>query len=411
MRRSSFGIRLGAGLLTMMLLLVVGCAGGTSTGGANDPIKLGIMVPLSGPAADHGPLMVDGAKLAIEEINQKGGVLGRKLELVVWDDATNTEKGITGAKKMIEEDKVFLLMGVYRTGVAQGVMEVAADYKVPFLITMASSSEITDAIRKDQKRYRYVWRPGPDVPEYTVNIVAWLQNIVKARNYYYVGENTDWSKVLRETLLKQAKAAGIEEVATNYVDPAATDFTSTILDVKQKNPDAVVSSIITSAAVPFVKQYYDNKVPAPIAFTSGVMTIPATVKTMGAQADFVAFSAFNMKAPATEKTVPFWEKFEKTYGRQGTGFNEVRSYDTVYILADALQRAGKVDREKFIDALADTKLTLVTGTYTFNKETHQVVLGQGLISGFVAQWQDGKPVILWPEKAKNGDAKKHSWWK
>ena len=312
---------------------------------------------------------------------------------------------------MIEEDKVFLLFGEYRTGVAQGVMEVAADYKVPFLITMASSTEITDTISNDQKRYRYVWRPGPDVPEYTTNIVAWLQHVIKVKNYYFVSENTAWGKSFREALLKQAQAAGVQEIATSYVDPAATDFSSTIIDIKQKNPNAVVSTIITSAAVPFVKQYYDNKIPAPIAFTSGVMTIPDTVKTIGVQAENIVFSAFNMKAPATEKTVPFWETFEKTYGHQGTGFNEVRSYDTVYIIADVLKRAGSVDREKFLDVIGDTKLTLVTGTYTFNKQTHQVVLGPGLISGFVAQWQDGKPAILWPEKAKNSEVRKHPWWK
>jgi len=406
--------------VAMVLFLLVGTLGcssqsqsgsGDSKDNPKQPYKIGLLIPMSGDAGDHGQIMIDGAKIAQEEINAAGGILGRQVELIPFDSAANTEKGVTGAKKLIEQDKVDALVGTYRTGVALAVMDVAADAKIPFLISMAASDEIRNKIGKDNSYYKYVFKVAPDVADYTANLLPFLTDITKAKTYYYAAENTAWAKQLGSVMKKQAEAAGIKLVGEAYVDTSATEFTATIMDIKKANPDVVVCGIITAPGVPFAKQYYDAKVPVPMVVTSGVLTIPNTIKNMGAQSDYISFGLFNIDKPITDLTVPFWEKFQEKYGYRGTGFNEVKTYDSIRILAEAINKAGSFDKDALAKTLETEQFKGLAGTYKFDETDHQAKWGEGYVNGVLAEWKDGKAQVIWPENVRDSALIRAPWWK
>lgn len=375
------------------------------------PYKIGLLAPLTGEAGSHGPIMIDGAKMAVEEVNSAGGILGHKVELIPLDSAADPETGVSATRKLIQEEKVDAIIGTYRTGVALAVMDVIADAKLPFIISMAASDEIRKTIAGDYDYYKYTFKVAPDVADYTDNLMPFLTDIVKAKTYYFIGENDAWAQSLNKVMKGQTEAAGIERVGQALIDPGTTEFTPAILDIKKKNPDVVVCGIITAPGVPFAKQYYDAKAPAPMVVTSGVLTMPETVKDMGAQADYISFGMFNIDKPITELTVPFWKKFFSKYGYRGTGFNETKSYDSIKVLADAINETGSFDNEALVTTLEQGSFMGVCGNYQFDPKDHQAKWGPGYVTGVLAEWKDGTAQVIWPAEMADSELIRAPWWK
>ena len=132
---------------------------------AGQTLKIGVLVPLSGPSVDGGTRMHESIKMAAEEINESGGVLGKKIELEVWDTETKVEKGITGAKKLILKDKVWGLIGGFRSGVTLGYQPFVMEQKKILMVTDSASNEITDRVGKEYDTYKYTFRSVMNVSQ------------------------------------------------------------------------------------------------------------------------------------------------------------------------------------------------------------------------------------------------------
>lgn len=126
---------------------------------------------------------------------------------------------------------------------------------------------------------------------------------------------------------------------------------------------------------------------------------------IGEKSDYAAFVAFSWDVPITDKTIPFYEKFTKGYGHFPEGYCDVRAYDGLYILADAIKRAGSLDVEKVIGALEKTDYKGVAGRYVFD-DSHQSKWGQGYLTNIIGQWIKGKGYIIWPPAYANATYKK-----
>lgn len=400
--------------------VLAGCGGGGNGGnGGNEgksgasksgePIKLGVLMPLSGPAAEGGKRMKDGFELAKEEINAAGGINGRPIELVYTDDEANTEKGVSGAKRMIEENKVVALLGTLRTGVAMGVAEVAANNKLPFLVTVSSGPEVTELVGKDYNRYKYLFRNGGHASHFVLNTAPFVTDILKAKTYYYVGQDVAWSKALGGGFKKYLESKGVTEVGSSIVEVGANEFSSVLMDIKNKKPDVVISSNVSAEGVPFAKQYYDAKIPAPMISTAGVLTMEDVIKNMGEKGNYVNFMSWSWRTQATPKTEPFYDKFKQKYGYLPSGFEDVRSYDGLQIMAEAIGKAGSTEAEALIQALEKNQFVGAAGNYAFD-EKHQAKVGEGLLQGVIGQWKDGKATLLWPKNVANGELQRAEWW-
>jgi len=374
------------------------------------PLKLGVLLPLSGPSSEGGNRMKNAFEMAKDDINSGGGILGREVELVYYDTAGNAEKGVTGAKKLIEEDKVFALIGLYTSGVALAVAEVAADYSIPMMVTVAASPKIPGLVKENPDRYRYMFRTGADVTHFTLNTAPFVTDIVGAKTYYYVGQEAIWSKALDKVFESYLKDKGVTKVGNAFVPRGTQEFSSIIADIKTKDPDVVVASTVSAEGVPFAKQYYDAKVPVPFIATAGVLTFEDVVKKMGEKGNYVCFMSWCWDVPFTSKTREFYRRYRERYGYAPTGYEDVRSYDGLMVFAQAINKAGELDYDKIKEALETNKFESVAGFYEFD-EGHQAKWGEGLLTGVIGEWYNGEARILWPEKVKTGELVKAPWWR
>ena len=404
------------GLANLVLLMIAGLVGcdlvsrpPTPSPTPVEPIKLGVLVPLSGPAAGGGRKMADAFAMAAEEINHSGRVLGREIELVVFDTETDPDKAVAGAERLIEEDGVWALIGVYRSGVALAIAEVAADHKAIFLDTVAADPAVTRLVADDYERYKYVFRTGASSPQFVLNVVPFLTEIVKAKTYYFVGEDTVWAhSVAKGNKAILEEQHGIKEAGTAFAAAGATEFATILSDIKAKDPDVVICSMVGAGGEPFASQFYDARVPAALIATAGLLTFQDTIRGLGERGNYISFMAWAWKVPMTEKTLPFYEHSEEKYGCFPSGYEDVRCYDGLYVLADAISRAGSLDADLVIAALEETDQIGVSGRLVFDA-SHQVRWGEEYLTGVIGQWMDGEAKILWPTSIATGKLSRPSW--
>ena len=390
--------------VTCVLLGMVTLGAGKAPG---PPIVLGVLAPLSGDLANSGERMKEGFDLAAEEINQAGGILGQPLKMVYADSKGNAEVGVTEAKRLIGRESAFAILGAYRSGVAMAVAEVAADSKRIFMVTNAITSDYTGLVGKDAARYKYLFRNASDIKGFMDNMLPLLQHVITPRpkTYYFAGGDVFYSRELRDHMKKRLESERINEIGATFSAMNATDFTATLLDIRQKNPDVVLLSIDSDAGITFVKQYYDLKIPIPIAGFAGKFIYKDIVAPLGEKGDYLGFMGFTWDAALTPKTQPFYKKYVGKYRHQPTGYEDVRAYDAIYLFKDAIERAGKVDTDAVIAALEKAKYAGVAGEYTFDK-THQAT-----VPGLVGQWVKGEAVLLWPKHVATGPFRRAPWWK
>lgn len=392
-------------MIGIYLFLIIGVVGLTLVSAQPKELKIGLLNPLTGPGSMIGQRMSYAFKMAADEVNAKGGVLGYQIKLIEWDDMGETERGLTGAKKLIESDQVWGLAGIFRSGVALAVADIASANKKPLMITNAASPAITGLVKKDYNKYKYIFRTGALSSNFSDTAVPFLTDIVKAKTYFIVSENTEHSRNLVKAAKETLDPKGIKCIGEAYVDPAAVEFMGELLRIKSLKPDTVIISLPASGGVPFQKQYYDAKMGISHVTMPGPMAMRDVAGEMGEKHNYCAFTSFCWDVPITEKTIPFYERFTKIYGSAPEGYPDVRAYDGLLVLADGIERAGSLDVDKVIKALEQTDFKGASGRYVFD-ETHQVKWGEGYLVNVIGQWFKGKAYIIWPKSYANATYRK-----
>ncbi len=403
--------RLGPRMLITLVLAVVlsACAGLGAGGQESGPVKIGVLVPLSGPASQGGQQMKNAFELAAEQINANGGVNGQPIELIFEDTGGDPQKGVTAAKKLIEQDQVWGLAGIFTSGVALAVSPVAMEAQKPLVVTVAAAPAVTDQVKEDPETFKYLFRTGAHVIHFAQNTEPFA-DIVGASTYYYIAQDAIWAKGLGKALEARLSSKGVQKVGETFVPRGTEEFAAPLADIQAKAPDLVIAALVSAEGVPFAKQYYDAQVPVPFIATAGVLTFEENVKGMGEKADYVNFFAWSWDIPVTEKTQPFYQAFREKYGFSPSGYEDVRSYDGLQVMVEALKQAGSTDPDKWAEAMQSLRYTGVAGVYEFD-EAHQAKWGEGLLTGLLGQWRDGQAVIFWPEAVATGQFERAPWWK
>jgi branched-chain amino acid transport system substrate-binding protein len=283
-------------LVTLLLALL---ASGLATPAlAQKPVKLGVLTPLSPPGdAAAGQLIARGAKMAAEDINARGGVLGgRKIELVIEDDSGTPEKGSAGLRKLATQDQVVAVVGQFHSSVATAVQVLAEQFQVPLFLTQASAKSLTE------KHLNYTFRTHVIDPDRCQMWTRWA----KERGFKRVAlitENTDYGVGLVEET-KKAFAALLPgaELKTIIFDRAVVDLTPQLLEIKNWKPDVLFNGGIGTPMYLIIKQAYDvglhPAVPMLISYDAPVR--PEYWKTLGDKGSDVSFIVYyhpSMKLP------------------------------------------------------------------------------------------------------------------
>lgn len=370
------------GMWLVVVLVVAGLAGPAL---AQKPVKIGVLTPLSPPGdASAGQFIVRGAKIGAEDINTRGGVLGgRKIDLVVEDDAGTPEKGVAGLRKLATQDQVAAVIGQFHSSVMGAVQTLAEQFEIPVFSTQASARGITE------QHLNYTFRTHVIDPD---RVQLW-NRWIKQHGFKRVAlltENTDYGVGLVEETKKQFKTMEVQaELKTIIFDRAVVDLTPQLLEIKNWNPDIVLNGGIGTPAYLIIKQAYDiGLFPAVPMLVSYDLPVRAEYwKNLGDKGNYLAYIVYYHP---TMKLTARGEAFRKTYQEQFKEepvYGAFNAYTQVVLLADALNAAKSDKGADLVKTLLTNKFEGWNGTISFSR-------GEG------PYWQQWSPPILFTQYTK-----------
>jgi branched-chain amino acid transport system substrate-binding protein len=373
---------------------------------AAEPIKIGVIAEAQAIA---GASIPQAAQLAADEINAKGGINGRKVVIVTYDDHSSASDAVRAFQRAVSEDHVNAVIASYVSEVVLALEPWSARLKTVMVTPGAASDEITANIKKDYNRLKYTFH-GYLRSSSLSDLVCdagkdMLVDQLKMKTAVIMSEDAAWTQPLDAEYEKCLPKIGLKVVDHIRFSPDTTDFTPIFNKIESDKPDVIITGISHVGVQPTV-QWKNQQVPIPMFGVSSQAT-NATFwnDTNGATAG-VLFQAISGPGVAvTPKTIPFVEAFTKKFG-QAPSYCGYTAYDEVYYLADAIRRAGSDDEAKLVTALEKTDYVGTIGRVQFLGENsahpHGLVTGEGAIQGLFLQWQNGNQVNLWPAKLANG---------
>ena len=339
---------------------------------AGDTIKLGGMFPLSGRAEGLGRECKLGSEQAVAEINAKGGVLGKKFELLSADDKANVQESVNLSKRYIQKDGVDFLFGVISSAGALAVAEVAKQEKVIYMDTVGS----TDTLTKE-KWNRYTFRAGVCNSQEANSLALYAaKKYPKLTKFYNLGPDYEYGRTEWEIFKVKMKEVNpkAEFIGEQWPKLFIPDYTPYINAILQAKPDAVYCSLWGGDLVAFIKQAKPyglfGKMKWIIATGADVELVRAMGKEM--PTGIIADQRYYFHWPNTKTN----QEFVKAYMAKNKEYPSawaVEGYDGVYFLADAIKKANSLDKEKVIAALEGLTIDSPRGKATLRKEDHQMV--------------------------------------
>ena len=269
------------GLLAVAVLLfaVVLCGGAL----AADTIKVGVLLPLTGSQAKFGEIEKRSFEMAAEEINAKGGVNGKKIELLFEDDTGKPDVGRSGVEKLISREKVPVITGGYSSSVTAAAAPVAQQFKVPFVICTGSADDITE------KGYDYVFRINPPASEYPNAVKSFLQGVAKdVKTVALLYENSAFGQSSSKSFEEDAKELGLKIVVKEGYQAGAIDFKPILTKVKAANPDMIYMVSYVMDASLLMRQSKELRINPKMFVGGGAgFTLPEFAKSAGDASDGV----------------------------------------------------------------------------------------------------------------------------
>jgi branched-chain amino acid transport system substrate-binding protein len=342
--------------------------------GAADPIKFGFLQTLSGGVAQqYGIDDLDGVKIAIEEINAKGGILGRPLEAIVRDDKLAPEPAVRGAKDLILNEKVNWIQGGVSSAVALAVSSLCRKEKVPYIITGAMSSKITT-----EEGHRYVFRMTTNTDLYAVTMAnAVVRFWPGLKKVFTISPDYEYGHITARDFMAAYKKLVPDATLVGQLWPKLghIDFTAHVTTILNSGCDLVYASIFAGDALSFIKAatpfgYFDKM--KTVGQDWGIHeTLRTMTKEMYCKGVIAATPyPFYMLDIPLSKT--FVSTFTKKTGRY-PGFYAASGYSIVYAMKKAIEKAGSVNIEKAIDALAGSTIDTAVGPVLIRACDHQAM--------------------------------------
>src|SRR5262245_27990311 len=348
----------------MLTGLVVAFA--ASGAAAQDTIKIGVTQPLTGAFAASGNYVAQGAKIAEEEINKAGGVLGKKLQLIIEDNKSNPTEAVATAEKLINSDKVPVLMGAWSSTLTLAVMPKLEEYKVPMLVETSSSGKITTSGNP------FVFRISP-TSEMEAKAFAPLFKTMGIKKADFLGTNNDFGLGASKEFSAAARQNGVEVGVMETMDPKATDFSAQLAKIKASGGDTLFVTTAVEQITLILKQAKDQQLPQRIITTGGSNSPDQLIAQAGEAANgsyhLVFFTPWFPEAvtnpEVAKRFVALWNEKKYNVGGLTEGF---RGWDGLNVITEAIKSAGKAEPEAISKALWDVKVKGINGDISFIKQ-------------------------------------------
>jgi branched-chain amino acid transport system substrate-binding protein len=379
---------------TIATLLAAGIALGMAANATHaQTIKIGVNEPLTGAVAASGNFVVNGAKIAADEINAKGGVLGSKIELVIEDNKSNPTEAVAAAEKLIVRDKVPVMMGAWSSTYTLAVMPKLMEYKVPMVVETSSSDKITVSGNP------YIFRISP-TSGMEANAFAPRVGALKIRKADFLVVNNDWGKGAADVFAKMLKSKGVAIGVVATMDASAQDLNAQLSKIRSSDADTLFVTTAVEQLTLVLKQAHALGLKRQIITTGGSQSPDQLIEQAGAAANgsyhLLFFPPWFPEAspdPARAKSfVAEWRKRGFTFAGLTEGF---RGYDGIHTIVAAIAKAGKAEPEAIRKALWNTTLTGLNGKIAFTKAGPAgKESGQSIPAVYVVKIDNGKVTLF-----------------
>ena len=358
-----------AGALVGTWAAVLGAAPATA-----QPIVIGVSTAQTGPAATAAEWELWGVNLAVEEINAAGGVLGRKLEILVMDNKCNPSEAVNVANKLVEA-KVVAIEGSHCSSAHLASMKIIADAKIPMITGIASNPQIT-ALSGPKGGNEYAFRISASDAGMMEALGIYLGTKKPFKTVAIVAEDSDFGRGGADAFKAVAGKAGVEIVSTDIHPQNTPDFTSILTRLQQRRPDAVATFQLGGDSLNFLRQAMQLGVRIP--FTGRIELGGRNMPIIEAGGLEKSISAWQYSALAdSPQNKAFAEKIKAKYNAVPY-LQTWAGYECIRVLAEAIKKAGSTDGEKIKNALKGMTFTNIMGkTVTFdenNQAGHWVAL-------------------------------------
>ncbi len=348
-------------------------------------VVMGGTLSLTGRYVEPAGRVLKARKLYVEELNARGGLLGHKVELKIYDDKSDVRPAIELYEKLITEDKVDLVMGPYSSSITDAVANVMERYKRPFL-PIATSKVIWQRGRK------YVFSsPIPLAQDYQKGAVH-LAAQIGVKRIAVIGEGGLFSRQSAEGVLEWAKKLGLNVVLVESYRKKQTDFTSLLRKIEASGAEAIFSGTRLDDAVALTRQLRELGINVKLFSATVGPGLSQFVEQLGSTAEYVVGNSPWEPKPhllGHPGMKAFIESYEKRYGVT-PNYHTSESYAGMQIMEAAVKEAGSFDPQMLRDALASIDVQTVRGRWKANEQ------GLSTIEGLSFQIQNGKRVIVWP---------------
>ncbi|HET7340808.1 MAG TPA: amino acid ABC transporter substrate-binding protein [Methylomirabilota bacterium] len=375
--------RIGAAIVALVVLAALVPAH------AQGPIKIGASLSLTGSYAKPGKYSHEGYLLCLKDLNARGGLLGRKVELSVYDDRSDPQTGVRLYEKLISEDRVEAVIGPYSSAITEAVANVTEKYRKVMIATLASTTSIF------RKGRRYVFM----IPSPAETYLEGLLDMAARRGLKrvaFVNEDTLFPKTSVTGGAELARRLGLQVVLQESYGKGATDFTGLLAKVKAAAPDVLAAATYFDDAVAIVRQMKELDVnPKMFGITVGG-DLPEFYDLLKANAEYVYGASQWEPTLSYPGQAAFLEAYTKEFGHEPS-YHAASAYAGCQLYADAVKRAGTLDSDRVRDVLLALDTTTVFGRFKVDADGFQT--GHKMVT---SQWQDGKKVIVWPEEVASG---------
>ena len=345
---------------------------------AADPIKIGVAGPFTGGSSSMGVSMRDGVRLATDEINKSGGVLGRQLQLIERDDEAKNERGVQIAQELINKEKVIAAVGYINTGVALASQRFFQEAKIPVMNNVATGSLVTHQF--DDQPENYIFR---NAAHDSIQAPMIVEEAITRRGYKKVAilaDSTNYGQLGRADLEKALEAKGVKAVAIEKFNIKDVDMTAQLLKAKEAGAEV----ILTYAIGPELAQIANGmtklgwKVPMVGSWT---LSMANFIDNAGPGGEGARMPQTFIQEPTTPKRQSFIVNYLKAFNPKNSRIDSpvsaAQGYDSIYLLAAAIKQANSTDGPKIKAALEDLKTPVegVVTTYSkpFTAKDHEAI--------------------------------------
>ncbi len=352
---------------------------------AQGPIRIGASLSLTGTYAKLGKYQHEGYQLCIKELNGKGGLLGRKIDLVVYDDQSTPQTGVRLYEKLITEDKVDAVMGPYSSPITEAVANVTEKYKKVMVTPLAATTSI---FKKGRKYIFMVISPAEVYLEGLVDMAAkrGLKTIA------VVNEDTLFTKTAAVATAELAKKRGMQVVFQESYPKGNQDFSAMLTKIKATNPDVLAAATYFDDAVAITRQMKELNVnPKMYGVTVGG-DLPEFYDLLKQNAEYVyGATQWDDQLPYPGQK-EFVTAYKKEFGHEPV-YHSAAGYSGCVVYGEGVKRAGTLDSDKVREALLKLEMKTAFGDYKVDETGFQVAHKMVIL-----QWQEGKKHIVWPDE-------------